>query len=146
MQIENHIIIMYIIYSGLAGNQLSATQKKKQKKNKTSPQLLRSSSLRFHLRVPDLPMSCSDLTWDGTRPLVPIMATRVTCPIYHTQDLQKADLTFRMQTKERFIFFFFFHFSTLILVFLFSTKNVSFTRYPETVFIIRNYWWPRICF
>ena len=39
----------------------------------------RSGTRRFHLRVPDLPMSCSYLTtWEGTRTTVPVMATRVT--------------------------------------------------------------------
>ena len=36
-----------------------------------------SGKCRFHLRVPDLQMSCSDLiTWQGTRITVPAMATR----------------------------------------------------------------------
>ena len=47
-----------------------------------SPQLIgRLGTRRFHLRVPDLPISCSDFTqWLGTRMVVPIVATRVTCP------------------------------------------------------------------
>ena len=36
----------------------------------------------IHLRVPDLQMSHNDLTWrQGTRTVVPVMATRATCPI-----------------------------------------------------------------
>ena len=43
----------------------------------------RSGTRRFHLRVPDLQMNCSDMTWrSGTRTVVPVMATKVTCPIY----------------------------------------------------------------
>ena len=42
----------------------------------------RSGTRRFHLRVPDLQMSCSDFTkWSGTNVVVPVMATRVTCRI-----------------------------------------------------------------
>ena len=42
----------------------------------------RSGTCRFHLRVPDLQMSCRDLTtWQGTRIVAPTMATRVTCSI-----------------------------------------------------------------
>ena len=39
----------------------------------------RSGTHRFHLRVPDLQMSCSELTkWVGTSYIVPITITRVT--------------------------------------------------------------------
>ena len=48
----------------------------------------RSGTRRFHLRVPDLQMSSSDLAsgWD-TRTVVPMMAARVTCLIgIHSND------------------------------------------------------------
>ena len=42
----------------------------------------RSGTRRFHLRVHVLQMSCRDLTtWEGTRIVDPVMATRVTCLI-----------------------------------------------------------------
>ena len=42
----------------------------------------RPGTTRYHLRVPDLPMSCSDWTCrQGTRIVVPIIATRMTCPV-----------------------------------------------------------------
>ena len=48
-----------------------------------SPQLIwRSGTRSFHLRVPDLQKSCSDLNLrQGTRIIVPIMASRVIYPI-----------------------------------------------------------------
>ena len=42
----------------------------------------RSGTRRWNLRVPNLQLSCSDLTVRyGTRMVVPVLATRVTCPI-----------------------------------------------------------------
>ena len=42
----------------------------------------RSGTCRWNPQVPDLQMSCRDLTlWQGTRMIVPVKATRVTYPI-----------------------------------------------------------------
>ena len=50
----------------------------------------RSGTRRFHLRVPDLRMSCRVLTtWQGTRIVVPAIAARWTCPTgFITDSLQ----------------------------------------------------------
>ena len=43
----------------------------------------RSGIRRFHLRVPDLQMSCRDLiTWQGTRIVAPTMAARWRAPLW----------------------------------------------------------------
>ena len=66
----------------------------------------------FWLRVTDLQLSYRDLTtWQGTRTVVPVMATSVTCPVIPELPKKWADF-----------FFFFFFFQKNIQVYIIRTQ------------------------
>ena len=83
----------------------------------------RLGTRRFHLRVPDLQMSCSDLNLrQGTRIVVPVVAARAICPIQHRYTTQLNSKS--QENIKGFLPDYVWHFpeiSSLILMVLMST-------------------------
>ena len=60
----------------------------------------RSGTRRFHLRVPDLPMNCRDLTMTRHQEDSPRQWLRVTCPILSTKTHAKSEIVVELSNMK----------------------------------------------